>query len=243
VNYYKHHLGDYAKDTRHLSMGEHGAYRLLMDHYYATEKPLPDAQCERIANARTPADRKSVRSVLNQFFTLLNGLWFSSKCESIIAESFSKSQSARKSASARWEANKDMRTHSEGNANAMLATTPLLHKEALSIPNGIEGKTKVSPRSPPIPLEKIIELYHEKLPELPKVEKLTKARAGNIRQRCLEDLKTLDNWGNYFDYVRSSAFLMGLAPATNGRPPFRADIDFLIKPGSFAKIAEEKYHR
>ena len=32
VNYYEHHLGDYAKDTGHLSMLEHGAYRIQLDH-------------------------------------------------------------------------------------------------------------------------------------------------------------------------------------------------------------------
>jgi len=51
VNYYKRHLGDYAKDTRHLSMMEHGAYGILLDHYYATEKAIPNDLCERIANA------------------------------------------------------------------------------------------------------------------------------------------------------------------------------------------------
>ena len=39
-NYYKRHLGDYAmKDTRHPSL-EHGAYCLLLDYYYSTEKPI-----------------------------------------------------------------------------------------------------------------------------------------------------------------------------------------------------------
>ena len=48
VNYYPHHIGDYSKDTSHLTMLEDAAYRRMLDVYYATEKPLPLDQ---------PADR------------------------------------------------------------------------------------------------------------------------------------------------------------------------------------------
>lgn len=104
-------------------MLEHGAYTLLLDHYYATQKPISDSLCERIAHATSSAEKKAVRSVLDQFFTKLNGLWFSTKCEEIIAESFSKSQKASDAAKAMWEAKEAMRTHSERIANAMLATS------------------------------------------------------------------------------------------------------------------------
>tara|TARA_R110000868_G_C10960892_1_gene768480 strand:- start:3741 stop:4403 length:663 start_codon:yes stop_codon:yes gene_type:complete len=70
VNYYKHHLGDYAKDTPHLTLLEHGAYRVLMDAYYIAEKPLT-LDMERlyaIVRATRPAERKVVDSVLAEFF-------------------------------------------------------------------------------------------------------------------------------------------------------------------------------
>ena len=41
VNYYKRHLGDFSRDTAHLSQGQIGAYDLMLDWYYANEKPLP----------------------------------------------------------------------------------------------------------------------------------------------------------------------------------------------------------
>ena len=41
MNFYKRFIGDYQRDTGHLSMIEHGAYALLLDHFYASEKPLP----------------------------------------------------------------------------------------------------------------------------------------------------------------------------------------------------------
>lgn len=93
-----------------------------------------------------------------------------------------------------------------------------------------------------VPFNKIIELYHEVLPELPSVEKLTEQRKGFIRQRWQEDLKELEHWRNYFDFVRRSDFLMGRSPPREGKKPFRADLEWLTRPGNYAKIAEEKYH-
>ena len=92
------------------------------------------------------------------------------------------------------------------------------------------------------PIQKIVELYHAKLPMLPKVEKITKAREGFLRQRWREDLTDLSHWENFFEFVATSAFLTGRADATNGRPPFRADLEWLTRPANYTKIAENKYH-
>jgi uncharacterized protein YdaU (DUF1376 family) len=113
MNYYKRHLGDYAKDTRHLSLMEHGAFCLLLDYYYATEKAIPDDRCERIANAYADAERVAVRSVLKEFFVETPEGWRNEKAESVIAESQGKSLKAKESAKARWG-----ETQSDRNANA-----------------------------------------------------------------------------------------------------------------------------
>ena len=94
-----------------------------------------------------------------------------------------------------------------------------------------------------VPFERIVDLYHEKLPALPRVEKLTDKRKGQIRQRWQDDLPQLEHWGNLFDYVAQSDFLMGRKPGTNGRPPFRADIEWITNATNFTAIAEGKYHR
>lgn len=99
------------------------------------------------------------------------------------------------------------------------------------------------PKRQPVPIAAIVDLYHAKLPELPKVEKLTPARRGYLQQRWREDLPGLDQWGNFFDHVRLSKFLMGKSAGKDGKPPFRADLEWLTKPANFAKIAEDKYHR
>lgn len=100
----------------------------------------------------------------------------------------------------------------------------------------------ISPKSDPVPYQAIIDLYHEKLSGLPKVAKLTSKRKSQIRQRWSTDIGTIEQWGFFFDHVADSDFLMGKKPPTNGRPAFRADIEWLTNETNFTKIAENKYH-
>lgn len=75
MNYYKHHLGDYSKDTAGLTMLEHGAYRLLLDAYYASESPIPEDEAYAIAKAGSAAEKKAVDKVLAKHFTREDGCW------------------------------------------------------------------------------------------------------------------------------------------------------------------------
>jgi uncharacterized protein YdaU (DUF1376 family) len=70
MNYYRRYVGDFIRDTAHLSMAEVGAYTMLLDHIYATEKCLPsDIELTyRICRAVSPDERKIVDSVINLFF-------------------------------------------------------------------------------------------------------------------------------------------------------------------------------
>lgn len=99
------------------------------------------------------------------------------------------------------------------------------------------------PKRKPVPFEAIVAAYHDTLPELPRCEVLTEARKGAIRQRWTEHMPALDDWRNFFTHVRGSPFLMGRAPPQPGKPPFRADLEWLTRAGNFAKIAEGRYHR
>lgn len=65
-------MGDYARDTRHLSLTEHGALRALLDCYYATATPLPAdvRELQFMAAARSASDRKAVARVAAEFFPI-----------------------------------------------------------------------------------------------------------------------------------------------------------------------------
>jgi uncharacterized protein YdaU (DUF1376 family) len=89
VNFYKRHIGDYLKDTAHLSLLEHGVYARLLDVYYTRESGIPDAQAARLIGARTEEERDALRLVLREFFESVTHdneghnavLWIQARCE------------------------------------------------------------------------------------------------------------------------------------------------------------------
>jgi uncharacterized protein YdaU (DUF1376 family) len=83
VNFYKHHLGDYAAATSHLSWDEDCAYRRLIDQYYKRAAPLPvdPKECCRLARATSPTQRKAVETVLREFFTEQSDGWHQKRCD------------------------------------------------------------------------------------------------------------------------------------------------------------------
>ena len=56
-------------------MLEHGAYCLLLDRCYATERGIPDGQAHRLARAKSKDELAAVNAVLAEFFTLDAGEW------------------------------------------------------------------------------------------------------------------------------------------------------------------------
>lgn len=69
-------INAYVTDTMALTTEGHGAYLLLMLHYYATEKPLPDRDTTLAAICKLPLDRwKALRPDIETFFAVADGLW------------------------------------------------------------------------------------------------------------------------------------------------------------------------
>ena len=83
---------------------------------------------------------------------------------------------------------------------------------------------------------------YKRIKPVPKIEKLTKARQGYIRQLWLDDLPDINNWTNFFEYVSQSDFLMGRVAPAPGRNLFMANLEWITKPANFVKILEGKYH-
>ena len=95
MNYYERHIGDYMRDTAHLTMLEHGAYTLLMDRYYATEAGIPADQAHRLARARTREEKAAVDAVLQEFFALVDGVWTKRRIEQEIEKAQAKINAAK----------------------------------------------------------------------------------------------------------------------------------------------------
>lgn len=80
------YIGDYLRDTRHLSQGQHGAYLLLLAHYYSTGKPLPiDPEANyRIALAIASEERENVDKILKEFFTKKRDGYHNKRADNVI---------------------------------------------------------------------------------------------------------------------------------------------------------------
>lgn len=120
--YYQHHIGDYRKDTSHLSLIEHGIYRQLLDLYYITEKPL-DKKSIRLIGARTDQEIAMAELILNEFFEKKGTKYYHRRCDVEIQNYKTKSFNASESSKKRWNNNKKLQdanalpTQSERNAN------------------------------------------------------------------------------------------------------------------------------
>lgn len=140
MNHYRHHIGDYRKDTAHLSLLEHGIYRQALDLYYLEEQPLPSdlGRLMRLLCVRNADEERSLCAVLADFFVLTDEGYVHARCERELEAIYAKSDKARESAMKRWSAKKQpvsgkkkrdnanaMRTHSERNANGMLPSNPV----------------------------------------------------------------------------------------------------------------------
>lgn len=90
---------------------------------------------------------------------------------------------------------------------------------------------------PPCPHQKIVLIFHENCPGLPRVIKLTDKRTSRL-QSCWKDKgrQSMEWWAMYFQRVRGSPFLNG----ENDRG-WKADFEWLTNESNLVKVLEGKY--
>lgn len=132
---YMRHLGDYARDTKHLTLIEHGAYTVLLDWSYSTERDLPgdEPTLFRLCGAFSAAERAAVLRVRDEFFNPVeNGGFRHKRVVAELTEARRRSAKNAEAANDRWAKDEGaksfprptvrnanaMRTHSERIANA-----------------------------------------------------------------------------------------------------------------------------
>jgi uncharacterized protein YdaU (DUF1376 family) len=136
VNYYKRHLGDYAKKCGHLTPLEHGVYGLVMDGYYDRERAPTRDEAIRWARARSDQEIAAVDSVLGEFFTLQDGRYMQKRIEEEL-EAFR----------ARQEANRKLGAIGGKAKGKRAASVPLSESVSESVSETLserEAKTKPS---------------------------------------------------------------------------------------------------
>jgi len=116
------YIADYLTDTAHLGTIEHGAYFLLMTHYWG-HGPLPadDTQLRKVARM-TAREWTESRGVLRAFFRLEGGLLHHKRIDAEIAGAEAmietKSEAGREGARKRWQKHDTPNAPANGKAMA-----------------------------------------------------------------------------------------------------------------------------
>ncbi|WP_155837572.1 DUF1376 domain-containing protein [Herminiimonas sp. CN] len=113
--WYARHFKDYAAKTAHLSLAEHGAYTMLLDHYYQSNgKLIANAMAiARVCRCQTEEERIAVQSVLDQFFILDDsGMYRNDRANKELGNttnvSAARSAAGKAGAAARWRKSEEM---------------------------------------------------------------------------------------------------------------------------------------
>ena len=253
---YQFNIGDYASHTRHLDLDEDLAYRRLLDMCYLHERPL---NVDTAVVAKQIGMREKVQvvqDVLNEFFQLGEEGWVNDRADKEIKHFHSKIQQASRAGKASAERRSSARstdvqpTNKQETINKNQFT---VSKDTVRPPTG-EPEEKQSLKILGCDHKGVLSLYHSTLPNLPTIEIWNDTRAGYLRQRWREVAIDLSKdgtvthaamlawWKQFFEHIRSSKFLTGKTQSKD-KPPFLADLEWIIKPTNFAKIIEGKYHR
>lgn len=239
MNYYKRHLGDYARDTGHLTALEHGIYTLLLDWYYVNECPIPFDKAVRIARGNP----EETQMVLEEFFKRGENGWIHSRADREIAEYTAKAERNREVGKLGGRPKKTQ-TVSKRNPDITLATShkPLEKKKEEACASSAD---EAPVRSDPIPYQRIADAYNRNLEKLPKVRELNTKRRTLIRNAWHENKarQTPEFWDAYFEECSANAFLSGEGPYTNGHENWRPSFDYLLRTDVVTKVYERAMDR
>ena len=105
-------IGDYLAETGHLTTQQHGAYLLMLMHYWNTQKPLPDVDSTLALIARLSVKEwKKDRPFIANFFQVVDGNWYHSELVQKIDHAAGLSEKRRKvgriGGKKRWEGRND----------------------------------------------------------------------------------------------------------------------------------------
>ncbi len=157
MNWYPHHIGDYKRDTGHLSMLEDGAYRRLLDTYYGTNaNAYANAErLHRVCSAVTDEEKAAVDYVVATFFEIKDGKLHQERADTEIRKWLSKSAKASANARKKWsqmpdardakaDANADANADASADAKAYASHQPstINHNNPPNPPCGGNGRKK-----------------------------------------------------------------------------------------------------
>jgi uncharacterized protein YdaU (DUF1376 family) len=110
MHFYPHNIPDFNNATRHLTRVERSVYRDAIEMYYDTESPLPAGDFNRLARlllCTTKDEKDALQLVLDEFFTLSDGVYIHARCDHEIEKYRSNSTAKARAGKASAEARKN----------------------------------------------------------------------------------------------------------------------------------------
>jgi uncharacterized protein YdaU (DUF1376 family) len=154
MNFFKLYIGDYQRDTAHLSITEHGAFLLMLQHYYATEKPLPKGKAlHRMLRAQDKSEREAIDSVSAQFWQETDEGLINERADEEIKKSSVQAETNKAIALAREAKRREQRQKNEQSTNRATNDQPNhnhSHNQTTVINNTVDNLTvpSVMPANP-----------------------------------------------------------------------------------------------
>ena len=248
MHYYQFHITDFAYHTSHLSLEEDAVYRRLLDFYYDREAPIPKETQSVIRRLRLVNCEDVLARILEEFFVLTDEGWRNYRADAEILAYHAKAEVARENGKkgGRPKKNNDLGVKITQPVN--LANPDITQMKANEEPLTINQEPITTLQQSKIvacPTSQIIELYKETVSRLPYPRVVPDVVKQNISARWREDdrFKSLDFWKELFQYVDDNKFLSGQVDGRDGRAPFRATLQWIVKAANFAKIVNEDYSK
>lgn len=197
MNFFKLYIGDYQRDTGTLTLAEHGAYLLMLQHYYATEGPLPTGrELHRLLRAESKSERDAIDTVAARFWTPTDSGLINQRADEEIAKGRAQAETNRAIAKQREErrratkgGTKEQRTEYESCSTREPNHSHSQNKEH-SVPNGTgvppPGEAGREPSKPdgfePDPVKDLFDLGVAILTRAGRSEREARSLIGRLRK-------------------------------------------------------------
>ena len=133
------YIGDYIRDTQELTAEEHGAYFLLLMHYWQKDGKIGNNVKRLSVVAKT--SKETISYLLENYFILNNGNYRNKRADIEMESAKARSSAARKNVQKRWNKQKDdtivLPPYNDGNTI----------DDTESIPNGYSSPSPSPPSS------------------------------------------------------------------------------------------------
>lgn len=246
------YIGDYLADTMHLSAEEHGAYILLIMHYWR-EGGAIDFDKKMIQNICKISGKKCEKII--DFFEVKGDKLFHKRIDEELAVAMEKkaeSKARTAAATAARQAKRESKKQNDDSRNV-----PKTKNVTSNVTLNVKDNVTMSPSPSPSPSssEDLFKDANASSSEradyqffmdswnnamegvLPSVGKLNDSRKKTIRLRFQNELNSeKGEWLAYLARVKASDFLCGRTDTE-----FQASFDWVLKPSNMLKIMEGNY--